>query len=234
MVQPFLSLYINTLGNYSESEIQTWSGLIFSITFVTAFIFSPLWGKIGDRFGRKPILVAFAFGLSLSLFLMGYVTSIFQLFLLRMFMGVFTGFVSMSQALISTQTSKRVAGQVLGTLQTGSIVGTLLGPLLGGLLADMFGYSATFIWLSLILVITSFLVSFGIKEFTISEDQHQISYTSKQVLIHIFKHPMLLIVMLMSMIVQIANFSIQPILSLFVGELHGIGHIAFFSGLALS
>ena len=234
MVQPFLSLYIDTLGNYSESQIQTWSGLIFSITFVTAFIFSPVWGKIGDRFGRKPILVAFAFGLSLSLFLMGYVTSIFQLFILRMFMGVFTGFVSMSQALISTQTSKRVAGQVLGTLQTGSIVGTLLGPLLGGFLADMFGYSATFIWLSLILMITSFLVSFGIKEFTINEEQYRVNYTSKQVFVHILKHPMLLIVMLMSMIVQIANFSIQPILSLFVGELNGVGHIAFFSGLAFS
>lgn len=82
--------------------------------------------------------------------------------------------------------------------------------------------------------IAIFLVSFGIKEFTISEDQRKISYTCKQVLLHILKHPMLLIVMLMSMIVQIANFSIQPIFSLFVGELNGIGHIAFFSGLALS
>ncbi|WP_440897801.1 MFS transporter [Amphibacillus sp. Q70] len=234
MVQPFLSLYIATLGNYSDSQIQTWSGLIFSITFVTAFLFSPFWGKIGDRMGRKTILVIFGFGLALSLFLMGYVTSIFQLFILRMFMGVFTGFVSMSQALITTQTSKRVAGQVLGTLQTGSITGTLMGPLIGGALADMFGYSATFVWLALILSITSFLVLFGIKEFQIKEEQQPIKYTSRQVLLHILRHPMLLIVMVMSMIVQIANFSVQPILSLFVGEIHGSSRIAFFSGLAFS
>ncbi len=234
MVQPFLSLYIDSLGDYSASYVQTWSGLIFSITFVTAFIFSPIWGKVGDRFGRKPILVVFAFGLGISLFLMGFVTSIVQLFFLRMFMGVFTGFISMSQALISTQTSKRVAGQVLGTLQTGSITGTLLGPLIGGALADLFGYSATFQWLAFVLLFASFLVLFGVKEFRIQEEEQPIHYSSRQVLLHILRHPMLLIVMFMSMIVQVANFSVQPILSLFVGDIHGSANIAFFSGLAFS
>src|SRR5699024_3939378 len=107
MVQPFLSLYIETLGNYSDDQVQMWSGFVFSITFVAAFIFPPIWGKIGDRIGRKAILVLFAFGTAILLFFMGYVTSVYQLFLLRMFMGLFTGFISMSQALIATQTSKR-------------------------------------------------------------------------------------------------------------------------------
>ncbi|SFP27502.1 Predicted arabinose efflux permease, MFS family [Halolactibacillus halophilus] len=236
MVQPFLSLYIDTLGNFSDEYVQTWSGFIFSITFVSAFLFSPIWGKVGDRIGRKPILVVFAFGLGLSLLLMGFVTSILQLFFLRLFMGVFTGFISLSQALISTQTSKRVAGKVLGTLQTGSITGTLMGPLLGGILADLFGYQSTFKWLSLVLFISSLLVLFGIKEFTIQEDSaiDQTRYTSRQVLLHILRQPVLLLIMLMSMIVQIANFSIQPILPLFVGEIHGSANIAFFSGLAFS
>ena len=47
MVQPFLSLYIDTLGNFSDDYVQTWSGFIFSITFVSAFLFSPIWGKVG-------------------------------------------------------------------------------------------------------------------------------------------------------------------------------------------
>lgn len=236
MVQPFLSLYIDTLGNFSDDYVQTWSGFIFSITFVSAFLFSPIWGKVGDRIGRKPILVVFAFGLGLSLLLMGFVTSILQLFFLRLFMGVFTGFISLSQALISTQTSKRVAGKVLGTLQTGSITGTLMGPLLGGILADLFGYQSTFKWLSLVLFISSLLVLFGIKEFKVQEDSaiDQTRYTSREVLLHILRQPVLLLIMLMSMIVQIANFSIQPILPLFIGELHGSANLAFFSGLAFS
>lgn len=236
MVQPFLSLYIDTLGDFSNEYVQTWSGFIFSITFVSAFLFSPIWGKVGDRIGRKPILVVFAFGLGLSLFLMGFVTSIWQLFFLRLFMGIFTGFISLSQALISTQTPRRTAGKVLGTLQTGSITGTLMGPLLGGALADLFGYQSTFKWLSLVLFISSFLVLFGIKEFTIQEEDSEFRtyYTSRQVLLHILRQPVLLLIMLMSMIVQIANFSIQPILPLFVGEIHGSTNVAFFSGLAFS
>lgn len=234
MVQPFLSLYIETLGDYSTSHVQTWSGLIFSITFVTAFIFSPIWGKVGDRYGRKFILVLFAFGLGLCLFLMGYVTSVIQLFFLRLLMGIFTGFVSMSQALIATQTSKHHAGRVLGTLQTGSITGTLMGPLIGGALADAFGYSATFQWLAIVLVLTSILVWIGVKEYRIEEENQVDSYSSKEVLLHILRQPMLLIVMLISMIIQIAHFSVQPILSLFVGELNGPDNIAFYSGIAFS
>lgn len=234
MVLPFLSLYINTLGDYSEAYVQNWSGIIFSVTFVTAFIFSPIWGKIGDRFGRKPILVAFGLGLGLSVFFMGFVTSIAQLFFLRLFMGIFTGFVSMSQALIATQTSKKMAGKVLGTLQTGSVTGTLLGPLIGGVLADAFGYAATFKWLALFLFFSSFLVLFGVNEYRIKEEDQPTRFSSKQVILHILRHPMLLIVMLISMVVQIAHFSVQPILSLYVGQINGPENIALASGVAFS
>lgn len=235
MVLPFLSLYIETLGDFSDQYVQNWSGLTFGITFVTAFIFSPIWGKIGDRYGRKHILVLSGLGLGLSVFFMGFVTTVWQLFILRLFMGVFTGFISMSQALISTQTPKHIAGKVLGTLQTGSVTGSLMGPLIGGLLADAIGYATTFKFLSIILIFSSFLVLFGIHEERINpEIGTQSSYTSKEVLQHIVRHPMLLMVMLVSMFIQVAHFSIQPILSLYVGDLHGPANLALFSGIAFS
>src|SRR5690625_2941334 len=149
MVIPFISLYIDSFGNFSESYVQTWSGWIFAVTFITAFLFSPIWGRIGDKYGRKNILIISATGLAVSVLLMGFATSVWQLFLLRFIMGVFTGFIPMSQALISTQTPKKMAGRVLGTLQTGSVTGTLMGPLLGGIIADTIGYSATFKFVSI-------------------------------------------------------------------------------------
>ncbi|CQR46039.1 Tetracycline resistance protein, class B [Paraliobacillus sp. PM-2] len=235
MVLPFLSLYIETLGDFSNAYVQNWSGLTFGVTFVAAFIFSPIWGKVGDRYGRKPILVFSAFGLGLCVFLMGFVTSVWQLFFLRLFMGVFTGFISMSQALISTQTPKHIAGRVLGTLQTGSVTGTLMGPLFGGIIADTIGYATSFKWLSIILFVSGILVLTGIQERRIQVESGQpTSYSSKEVLTHIIKHPMLLMVMLVSMFIQIAHFSIQPILSLYVNDLHGPENIAFFSGVAFS
>lgn len=235
MVLPFLSLYIETFGNFTNQYVQNWSGWAFGITFVAAFIFSPIWGRIGDKYGRKKILVVSALGLGLSVFLMGSVTSVFQLFLLRLFMGVFTGFISMSLALISTQTPKNIAGRVLGTLQTGSITGSLMGPLIGGVIADSVGYAMTFHWTSITIFLSAFLVLFGIKEQKIeSEEGERTGYSSKEVLLHIARDPILLMVMFVSMIIQIAHFSIQPILSLYVTELHGPANIALFSGIAFS
>ncbi len=236
MVLPFLSLYIDELGDFSSSFVQTWSGLVFGITFVTAFIFSPIWGRIGDRYGRRNILIISATGLALSVLLMGFATTVWQLFLLRLFMGIFTGFIPMSQALIATQTPKRIAGQVLGTLQTGSITGSLLGPLLGGFIADSVGYGTTFQFVSITVFLSAFIVFFGIHEQKVEkeDEEEKSSYSSREVIQHIVKQPVLLMVMIISMFVQIAHFSIQPILSLYVGELHGPANLALFSGIAFS
>ncbi|MCQ6275172.1 MFS transporter [Bacillus sp. V3B] len=234
LVLPFISLYIETFGNFSETYVQYWSGWTFAITFVTAFLFAPVWGRIGDRYGRKKILIFSGLGLASSLFLMGFVTSVWQLFLLRFFTGIFTGFIPMSQAYISTQTPKEIAGRALGTLQTGNITGSLMGPLLGGILADSVGFASTFQWASFSILISVILV-FTTKEFKLATKAGaKTSYTSKEVLIHIFRNPVMITVLLLSTLIQLANFSIQPILSLFVTELHGYANLAFFSGMAFS
>ncbi|GAB3792799.1 lmo2377 family MFS transporter [Virgibacillus kimchii] len=237
MVLPFISLYIESFGNFSEAYVQNWSGWIFAITFVTAFIFSPIWGRIGDKYGRKKILIMSAAGIGLSVLLMGFATNVWQLFLLRFFMGIVTGFIPISQAFIATQTPKEIAGRVLGTLQTGSITGTLMGPLLGGVLADTLGYATSFKLVSITVFLSALIVLFGIKEVNVklSDDERDYkSYSSKEVFLHIVRKPVLLVVMLISILVQVAHFSIQPILSLFVADINGTAHIAFFAGLAFS
>ncbi len=234
LVLPFISLYIETFGDFSDTYVQHWSGWTFAVTFVTAFLFAPLWGRIGDTFGRKKILIFSGLGLATSLFLMGFVTSVWQLFLLRLFTGIFTGFIPMSQAFISTQTPKSIAGRVLGTLQTGNITGSLMGPLFGGMLADSVGFASTFQLASFAILISVVLV-FATKEFKLeTKAGMQTSYTSKEVLLHIVRNPIMISVLLLSTLIQIANFSIQPILSLFVTELHGYANLAFFSGVAFS
>ncbi|MBT2758673.1 MFS transporter [Mesobacillus foraminis] len=234
MIMPFLSLYIETFGQFSDEYVKHWSGMTFGITFVTAFLFSPVIGRMGDRHGRKKILIFMAIGMGLAMLMLGFAESVGELFILRLMMGFFSGFIPVSQAFISTQTSKEVAGRVLGTLQTGSITGSLIGPMIGGILADSYGYAATFqstaafIFLSAILVLT-------VKEYRVDISKHsKTNYSSKEVWRHIVKNPILLNILLISVLVQIANFSIQPILSLYVGELNGMQNIAFYSGIAFS
>nr|WP_156965234.1 MFS transporter [Pontibacillus litoralis] len=235
MIMPFLSLYIETLGDFSTQYVQVWSGLIFGVTFFTAFLFSPIWGRFGDRYGRKKVLIISGGGLALCVFLMGAIHSVMQLFLLRLFMGVFTGFISTSQALISTQTPKHLSGRALGTLQTGSVTGSLMGPLLGGVLADTVGFSSTFQFTSIALFIAALFVLFGVHEYRIDSKEKSIEqYSRKDVLVHILAQPMLVTIMIVSMFVQVAHFSIQPILALYVSELHGLANLAFFSGITFS
>ena len=234
MVLPFISLYIETFGHFSSTYVQHWSGWTFAITFVTAFVFSPIWGRIGDLYGRKKILIMSGIGMGISIFLMGYVTSVWQLFMLRLVMGVFTGFIGMSQAFISTQTPKEIAGKVMGTLQTGGITGSLMGPLLGGILADTFGFADTFKWTSITIFLSAILVMFAREYKITSKENTKTTYSSKEVIQHIIRHPVLLTVLLISALIQMAHFSIQPILSLYVSELHGPENLALFAGIAFS
>lgn len=234
MILPFISLYINSFGNFSSTYVQHWAGWTFSITFLTAFLFAPIWGRIGDKYGRKKILIFSGIGLATSLFLMGFVTSVWQLFLLRFFTGVFTGFIPTSQAYISTQTPKEIAGRALGTLQTGNITGSLMGPLFGGMLADAIGFATTFKLTSFLILISAILV-FTTKEFKLgTKSELKKRYSSLEVIKRIIHNPVMITVLLLSTLIQVANFSIQPILSLFVNELHGDVNLAFFSGMAFS
>nr|WGD70036.1 MFS transporter [Bacillus subtilis] len=115
MIVPFLSLYIETLSSFSNGFVQRWSGYVFGITFLMAFLVSPFWGRFGDKRGYKKILMATGTGIALSIFFMGFVTSVYQLFFLRMAMGLVTGFIPTSLAMISAQTPKSSAGKTLGT-----------------------------------------------------------------------------------------------------------------------
>src|SRR5690625_6036942 len=71
------------------------------------------------------------------------------------------------------------------------------------------------------------------KLITTSEEANNL-YSSKEVILHIVRHPVLLIVLLLSTLIQLAHFSVQPILSLYVAEINGTANIAFFSGIAFS
>lgn len=235
MIMPFLSLYIETFGDYSDSFVQRWAGLVFAATFVTAFFISPIWGRYGDRNGYKKILIITGIGIAVSIFLMGYVNSVKQLFFLRLFMGAVTGFIPTSLALISAQTPKEIAGKTLGTLQMGNVSGALFGPLLGGLLADAVGFQYTFVLTAIVILGAVGLVAVGIKEVRANETSTTAKkYTRKEVLIHILRHPVLLTIMLISTLIQVANFSIQPLLALYVTHLTDSSNIVFLAGMAFS
>ncbi len=158
LIMPFLSLYIDTLGNFSKDELNFYSGITYSATFLVMAIISPFWGKLADRKGRKLMILRASLGMAIVIGLMGAVTNIYQLIILRLLQGIFSGYVSNSNALIATETPKEHSGKALGILITGNVTGTLFGPLFGGFVAANFGYRITFVITGVILLIV-FLLS---------------------------------------------------------------------------
>lgn len=234
MIMPFLSLYIDTLGDFTEGYVQKWAGLIFAATFISALLMSPVWGRIADKYGYKPIMIINCFGIATSIFLMGYVQNVEQFFLLRLAMGIVTGFIPTSMAFISKHTAKEVAGKTLGTLQMGSVGGTLFGPVLGGILADAVGFKYTFIITAVSITLAAIIIIIGIHEPTIISKKKNLIYSQKNVIWALFHHRLILNVMLITSLIQIGNFSIQPLLSLYVSELTTSQEVAMLAGITFS
>ncbi|HFQ4324116.1 TPA: multidrug efflux MFS transporter [Enterococcus faecium] len=234
LVMPFMSLYIDTLGNYSTSQLNFWSGLTFSSTFLVTTLISPWWGKLADQKGRKLMLLRASLGMAIVISLMGCVTSVYQLVALRLLQGIFSGYISNATALVATGTPKEKSGQVLGTLATGSVTGTLLGPLLGGISASAFGYRPTFFITGIILFFFFLLSLFFVHEkFVPVKKENMVS--AKQIFKDL-KYPHVVIGMFVTtMIIQASNNSISPIISLYIRQLlHGHGNVTLISGIIAS
>ncbi|KHD84358.1 MFS transporter [Heyndrickxia ginsengihumi] len=235
MIIPFLSLYIKTFGHFHDEYVQRWAGYIFGVTFLVAFFMSPIWGRIGDRYGFKPTLIITGFGIAASIFCMGFTHSVIGLFITRLCMGIVTGFIPTSMALISAQTPKEKAGKILGTLQMGNVSGSLFGPMIGGTIADQFGFHYTFIITAITISCAAFGVVFGIKEKRQAAKQKTNVHVSPiAVLKRIINRRILFTVMIIALIIQMANFSVQPLLALYVSHLTSAGNVALLSGMAFS
>ncbi len=234
LISPFLALYIDSLGNFSKQSLNLWSGLVFASTYLITAIVSPLWGRLADQKGRKLMLLRAAVGMGISIFLMGFVTQVWQLLALRMLLGLFSGFTSNSTALIATATPKKYSGKVLGTLATGTVGGTLLGPIIGGGIVQATGYRTTFFITGIILLLVFLLALFFVKEDFIPIEKTDIK-NSPGIFAKLPYRNLILGMFLTTFMIQLTNMSISPILSLYVREImHQSGNITLMSGVVAS
>ena len=217
-VMPFLSLYVDDLGTFTKGQLTIYSGVTYAVTFFVIALVSPLWGKLADTKGRKIMLLRSSFGMAIVIGLMGFVSNVWQLIALRFLQGFFAGYIPNATALIAAETPREKSGNALGILTTGYVSGNLIGPVLGGILAEVFSIRWTFILTGIFLIIVFFLSATLVHEhFTpITRDQREQSGSwLRQV-----KRPKLILVLLVStMIIQMGNNSITPIISLYVKQL---------------
>ena len=142
--EPILPFYLKHLGATSTESATRWSGLFAAGGAITMAVTAPLWGIVGDRFGRKPMLLRSMIAASLTVGLMGLATAPFHIVGLRLVEGAFTGTVTASTALVATSAPRDRLGFNLGMVQTAVFAGAAFGPAIGGFSAAQFGYRATF------------------------------------------------------------------------------------------
>jgi len=164
LLLPFLPLYVEQLGAQGHAAIVQWSGVAYGATFFAAALVAPLWGRLGDRYGRKVMLVRASFGMAICMSLTGMVETVWQLVLLRLLIGFAGGYSSGSTILVAMQTPKDRSGWALGVLSAGITAGSLVGPLLGGALPPLIGIRTTFLLSGGMIFLAFLATTFLIKE----------------------------------------------------------------------
>lgn len=214
MVIPFLPFYVMQLGVSNPDEVARWSGLVYSGTFMTSFIATPLWGKMGDKYGRKMMVVRALFGLGLAQIFIGLAQNVIQLFLFRLLQGAISGFIAASLALVSTSTPKERIGYALGVLQSATAGGSMIGPAVGGFLADMIGYREIFFIIALFCFVGGFIVIKLVQGEQSAHDSASPSVLQNFKLMLTHRH--LRIISITIILSQMASLMIEPLFALFV------------------
>ena len=230
MLLPFLPLYVEQLGVHSPAGIVQWSGVAFGATFFGTAITAPLWGRLADRYGRKPMLVRAALGMAVVMSLIGIAHSVAQLVALRLAAGLIGGYASASIVMVGTQAPRERAGWALGVLSTGALAGNLVGPLVGGFLPGLVGIRGTFfVGGAMIAVAAAATIGLVREDFARRIDARRDSAgatkAGRAAMPRAAGRAALGALLLTAMMVLLANMSIEPIITVYIGQL-GVAHAA--------
>ncbi len=132
MVIPVIPFLVEEFGA-SGQEL----GMLMAIYALMQLIFSPVWGEISDRFGRRPVMLIGLFGNGLSMLLMGLANSLLVLFTARALAGLLaSATLPTAYAYVSDSTSEEDRGGGMGIIGAAMGVGMVLGPGFSGILAE--------------------------------------------------------------------------------------------------
>lgn len=217
MVIPFLPIFLLELNVHENTEI--WSGVLFSAAFFAGAFASPFWGRLADKYGRKPMIIRAGFVLFVVYTLAAFVTNPYQLLVLRILQGLLSGFIPGAIALIGTNTPSDKTGYALSMISTASASGGIMGPLIGGVLSQLVGNRLSFASAGLLVFIATFLIIFWVKEDNFSPSKEKGSVRND--LRIAFSNRPLMLVLLLTVVTSCSIMTIEPILPLYILEVGG-------------
>ncbi|MGD6780454.1 MFS transporter [Sutcliffiella horikoshii] len=132
LVIPILPFYIDKFG----ADART-LGLLVAVFAFMQFLLAPVWGRLSDKIGRKPLITIGLFGFAIAEFIFAYASGLWMLFLSRILAGTFgSALMPTAMAYVSDVTSSEKRGQGMGIMGAAMGLGIVVGPGLGGWLAE--------------------------------------------------------------------------------------------------
>lgn len=132
IIVPFLAYYVESFG--AQAAVV---GLLMGSYSLAQFIFAPIWGRVSDRVGRRPILLLGLLGSVVGFTTFGLAGTLAVLFLGRILMGIFGATIPTAQAAVADVTKPEDRARGMGLIGAAIGLGFILGPALGGILAHL-------------------------------------------------------------------------------------------------
>jgi len=214
-VMPFLPLYIAELGVTDVGEVAMWTGLTLGATPAVTAISAPLWGRVGDRYGSKLLVLRSLGAFVLTKAAMAFVTAAWQLFALRALLGLFAGYGALTVSMAAESVPRHEMPRAIGIVQTGQRLGPALGPVLGGLLAPLVGLRQSFLIAALFYVAAIVLVAVAYREPRRRHASPAAVRVPLSTVLRLDHFPLFLLVILGFMIV---DRSFSPILPIYIEQ----------------
>jgi MFS family permease len=256
MIIPFLPYYVHDLGIHDVKEAALWAAYIFAGNHFFIALSSPLWGRLSDKYGQKMMMLRSGIGMGIIIMMMGFVHTPLELLLLRMTMGLVAGFITAATSFQAIETPKEHVGKALGVLQTGNVSGNLLGPMFGGLLADTLGIREAFYLTGGLLLLSTVLITIGVKETRTYEKIRWFKRSSKRdeaslgrpgmtetaaaaatetvakpnVAYALRQTPVIMTLFFSTFVIAASFQSIEPIITLYVKSMNVHNHVALVGG----
>jgi len=162
---PFLSIFLSKdLGVHQGSELDLWTAAVASVSGLSMGIASPIWGVMGDRFGRKPMLVRSMIGGAVTVGLIFFVQNPYQMLVLRFLQGATSGTVAAATSLVAAETPRSRVAWALGVVTSAVALGGAIGPVVGGFAGALFGLRLVFLGGGVLLLLSLLPVVLIVRE----------------------------------------------------------------------
>ena len=170
-VGPILALFIQSMAPES-SNIAFLSGMIAAVPGISALMSAPRLGKLGDRIGTGRILMATLIVAVVLFFAMSFVTTPFQLGVLRFLLGFADGaMLPAVQTLLIKYSSDRVTGRIFGYNQSFMYLGNVAGPLMGAAVSAMAGFRWVFFATAVVILLNIIQLAWAMRRRRQQEDR---------------------------------------------------------------